>query len=270
MPRNEILRAAMVAAIACGAAAAPSLAEAQARRASCSWDSPGQDKYTGGPAQALEAYRGLFTESQFAELQAMMATRRFTEQVVITRDTIVGSSGLYSYAPEIRDMHFGAGAVCTNTTRTGWAAGATMRAIVLAPSGANDALLLPEGCGNWARVQIRRASVPAGPSPLDGWTTGAGRSAAPAPSVGPTPEEPRQDRPAMTDREKFDAQRKARSTPQLWTGQGTGTPRAAPQIEPDAGGQLVLTVPEPSSGWMVGMALAAGLVATRRKKGAKK
>lgn len=204
--------------------------------ATCSWDRPGLDPYSGPASEAINRYRDVFTPAQIASLQRMAAERKFTERVFIDRDQVIGAR--YRYGAALERMHFGAGKVCGRTTRSGWPAGYRMEAVTLVVPGATHALILPAGCGNWSLVRLL-------PAVLDEWT----------PAVEAPAERP------LTPREQFDAQRAEASRPRIWLGQGDALPWV-----PDGQPEAASAVPEPPT-WGVLAFAALGFVLARRQRG---
>ena len=141
----------------------------------CSWDHPGVDPFTGSLVESVDRYTDIPADVR-AVLKQRMATRQYDDLVTIRRDAIAGRD---TYAPEIRDMHFGAGRVCRSVTRTRWAADHVERGLVYCASG--HCLLVPTVCRNLSRI-ARLAQQPAGaaaPSPAGPGAVGS-RGAAPA------------------------------------------------------------------------------------------
>ena len=115
--------------------------------ASCSWDAPGADRYTGSVAAAIVAY-GLPIDTQSA-LIAAFERREFTDTVVIDRDSIRGQR--HDYSPDIRSMHFGgAGRICSSVTRAGWSAEHVETALVICAG--DQCIAWPAVCGNVFRL----------------------------------------------------------------------------------------------------------------------
>lgn len=141
------------------------LATAGATLPHCSWDRPGVDPFMGDVVAAVDRYRDIPAATR-DRLKARMKARRYDDIAVITRDAIQGQAG---YAPEIRDMHFGAGAVCASVTRVRWTAAMQERGLVYCEDG--HCILVPTVCRNVSRV--RRLDKPAAAG-----GAGAGRVAA--------------------------------------------------------------------------------------------
>ncbi len=129
------------------------LASAGATLPHCSWDRPGVDPFMGDVVAAVDRYRDIPAATR-DKLKARMKARRYDDIAVITRDAIQGQAG---YAPEIRDMHFGAGAVCASVTRLRWTAAMQERGLVYCEDG--HCILVPTVCRNVSR--IRRLDQPA-------------------------------------------------------------------------------------------------------------
>ncbi len=113
----------------------------------CDWNTPGADRYTGTVAAAIAAY-GLPLATQRALIEAFQA-RRFTDSVVIDRDSIRGKT--HDYEPDIRAMHFGSrGRVCGSVTRARWTPEHTETALVVCADA--ECIAWPAVCGNVFRL----------------------------------------------------------------------------------------------------------------------
>ncbi len=128
----------------------------------CHWNHPGADSFTGDLAAAVDRYRDLPPDVRH-RLKARMAAHDYDDLVDISRDEISGRRG---YAPEIRDMHFGEGRVCSSVDRSGWTEMHRERGLVYCEDG--HCLLIPTVCRNLSRIS-RLPGDPAGP--LAGPTT---------------------------------------------------------------------------------------------------
>ncbi|RZJ11545.1 MAG: hypothetical protein EOP39_05970 [Rubrivivax sp.] len=125
----------------------------------CSWDRPGVNPFMGDVVAAVDRYQDIPAATR-EKLKARMKARAYDDIAVIERDAIKGQ-GTASYAPEIRDMHFGPGAVCKTVTRARWAAATQERGLVYCEDG--QCILVPTVCRNVSR--IRRLDKPAAVSP---------------------------------------------------------------------------------------------------------
>ena len=120
---------------------------------SCSWDHPGVNPFMGDVVAAVDRYRDIPPDVR-ATLKARMAQHQYDDVVTIGRDRISGNSS-YDYDRSLRDMHFGAGAVCTNVTRSKWSAKAEQRALVYCEK--NQCIVVPTICRNVSRISRRNA-----------------------------------------------------------------------------------------------------------------
>ncbi|MBW8843680.1 MAG: MHFG family PEP-CTERM protein [Burkholderiales bacterium] len=123
----------------------------------CSWDRPGVNPFMGDVVAAVDHYQDIPVATR-EKLKARMKARSYDDIAVIERDGIKGKG---SYAPEIRDMHFGPGAVCRSVTRTKWTATMQERGLVYCEDG--QCILVPTVCRNVSR--IRRLDKPAAVAP---------------------------------------------------------------------------------------------------------
>jgi hypothetical protein len=152
----------------------------------CSWDRPGVNPFMGDVVAAVDHYPDIPAATR-EKLKARMKARSYDDIAVIERDGIKGKG---TYAPEIRDMHFGPGAVCRTVTRVKWTATTQERGLVYCEDG--QCILVPTVCRNVSR--IRRLSAPAAVAPAQtanvASSAGAGEDVAPlefeAPAAGPT------------------------------------------------------------------------------------
>lgn len=123
----------------------------------CNWDRPGANPFMGDVVAAVDRYTDIPAATR-SKLQARMKARQYDEIALIQRDGIQGQS---RYESEIRDMHFGAGAVCRTVTRSQWTAKMQERGLVYCEDG--QCILVPTVCRNVSR--IRRAAPPAAVAP---------------------------------------------------------------------------------------------------------
>lgn len=121
--------------------------------ASCSWNSPGQDPFMGDVVAAVDRYRDI-PSSIRERLKSRMAQRQYDDFVTIRRESI---DGKHSYAPGIRDMHFGNNRLCLAVNRGKWPDSMTERGLVYCESG--HCLIVPTVCRNVSR--ITRHEIPA-------------------------------------------------------------------------------------------------------------
>lgn len=123
----------------------------------CSWDRPGVNPFMGDVIAAVDRYKDIPAATR-EKLKARMKARSYDDIAVIERDAIKGKA---EYAPEIRDMHFGPGAVCQTVTRAKWTATTQERGLVYCEDG--QCILVPTVCRNVSR--IRRLDKPAAAAP---------------------------------------------------------------------------------------------------------
>jgi hypothetical protein len=115
--------------------------------ASCAWEAPGADRYTGNVPAAVDHYTD-WPASVRESLKQRMERRQYDEVVTIRRDSIDGAS---RYASSIRDMHFGSkGKVCATVDRSMWEASAVERGLVYCEG--DSCVLVPTVCGNVSRI----------------------------------------------------------------------------------------------------------------------
>jgi hypothetical protein len=141
----------------------------------------------GDVVAAVDRYQDIPAATR-AKLKARMKARSYDDIAVIERDAI-RSQGKAEYAPEIRDMHFGPGAICRTVTRTKWTAKTQERGLVYCEDG--QCILVPTVCRNVSRV--RRLDKPSAVAPSSATnmasSTREGENAAPLefepPAAGP-------------------------------------------------------------------------------------
>lgn len=186
MKRALLHAVACVALAADMAQAAPGTAKpasATAVGASCDWNNPGHNRYTGSAAAALQRQQraGLITADEARQIAQAMA-RRQHDVATITATTITSARHLYS--PVLHGMHFGAASMCTTAAdRSRWPATLSMQALVYcADTGA--CAVGPAACTNWAVT--RRLSGAAGGQPGARTLAAAGDAGGPGlPSLAP-------------------------------------------------------------------------------------
>lgn len=123
----------------------------------CSWDRPGVNAFMGDVVAAVDRYTDIPAATR-QKLKARMKARSYDDIALIERDRIQGQA---AYAPEIRDMHFGPGAVCRTVTRSKWTATTQERGLVYCEDG--QCILVPTVCRNVSR--IRRLDKPVAVAP---------------------------------------------------------------------------------------------------------
>jgi hypothetical protein len=152
------------------AAPASALAATAAAGGTCSWNDPGHNRYRGTLSAAVDRYTDIPAPVR-ERLKARMTSFRYDEMAAIRRDSITGHA---RYAPEIRDMHFGAGQVCGQVDRSRWDEHMVERGLVYCEG--EHCLIVPTVCRNVSRVtrlatpeQVRADNAGAVPgSPLAG------------------------------------------------------------------------------------------------------
>jgi hypothetical protein len=163
------------------AAAAPATA--------CSWNDPGHNPYRGNIAAAVDRYTDIPAPVR-ERLKARMATFRYDEMAAIRRDSITGRA---RYAPEIRDMHFGAGQVCSTVDRSRWTDDMVERGLVYCEG--KHCLIVPTVCRNVSRITRLATPDDVHATTVDGGTPAAGSGALPSGAAMPTPALPGADVP---------------------------------------------------------------------------
>lgn len=114
--------------------------------AACSWNNPGHNPYSGEVPAAIDSYKDIPAEVR-KKLKARMEKRKYDDLAVIRRDSIDGYDTSYS---DLRSMHFGKGSVCTQVSRSGWAA--KHEEIGLVYCEAEHCVIVPTVCRNVSRV----------------------------------------------------------------------------------------------------------------------
>ncbi len=124
----------------------------------CSWDRPGVNPFMGDVVAAVDRYQDIPAATR-DKLKARMKARSYDDIAVIGRDAITGKA---SYAPEIRDMHFGPGSVCRTVTRAKWTATTQERGLVYCEDG--QCILVPTVCRNVSRITRKESPRAVAPS----------------------------------------------------------------------------------------------------------
>lgn len=252
----------------------------------CAWDKPGANPFMGDVVAAVDRYQDIPSNTR-AKLKARMQARSYDDIAVIGRDAVKGRG---DYAPEIREMHFGAGSVCRTVTRTQWTSTMQERGLVYCEEG--HCILVPTVCRNVSRITRLAAPRATGPAQGD-IVTAAGPEAAPldfdAPSAGPLAEAlPGSFQPAAAAPINSDPG----AGPGAGAGDGPGTNArgtfagfSGGQLSPAAGLLLptqfgkptiaggpdllrdtVTAVPEPSTWALLAIGLLAVMYGARRKR----
>jgi hypothetical protein len=137
---------------------------------SCSWDSPGANRYTGNVPAAVHNYTDIPKPIRDA-LFKRMEKRQFDEVADITKHKIVGK---HEYS-NLRDMHFGKNTICATVSRDKWKDSALERALIYCEQ--NYCVAVPTICGNVSRITRLEKAAPTSPARSD---------------VSPKPERPEQ------------------------------------------------------------------------------
>lgn len=119
---------------------------------SCSWDSPGANRFTGDASAAVQQYE--MPQSIRNRLSERLRQHDFDEVVKITRDSIRGEAEY----DDLREMFFGENRLCRSVSRQKWSPSAVERGLVFCEG--EYCVLLPTVCGNLSRVSRVRAREP--------------------------------------------------------------------------------------------------------------
>lgn len=128
------------------------LAAALTAKPDCSWDRPGVNPFMGDVVLAVDRYTDIAPEVR-TRLKQRMQARQYDDMVSIRRDSIAGK---FNYDPALRDMHFGAGAVCAQVSRSKWSAVAEERGLVYCEQ--DQCIIVPTICRNVSRITRRAAA----------------------------------------------------------------------------------------------------------------
>jgi PEP-CTERM motif len=128
----------------------------------CAWDRPGHTPFMGNVVTAVDRYTDIPQPIREA-LKRRMAARQYDEIASIERDAI---KGRFKYAPDIREMHFANGQVCTTVTRNSWTSAMVERGLVYCESG--HCIIVPTVCRNVARITRLTDRVAGGEGRRDG------------------------------------------------------------------------------------------------------
>ncbi len=245
----------------------------------CSWDRPGVNPFMGDVVAAVDRYQDIPAATR-DKLKARMKARRYDDVAVIERDAIKGQA---SYGPEIRDMHFGPGAICRTVTRTKWTAKTQERGLVYCEDG--QCILVPTVCRNVSRIR-RLDARPSAVAPSSAMnvasSTREAESTAPlefeAPSAGPmasTPAESFAQGAGMPSLAQTPSQPTTSSLATLGstpaqtpvTGGGSSFPTIVSTGMPALPPAVVTVVPEPQTWAMAAAGLLVVACRARRHRG---
>lgn len=137
--------------------------------ATCSWDAPGANKFTGDRAAAVDHYTDIPKDVR-SVLRDRILRRQYDDTVSITRNTI--GSQKHDYVPEISGMHFGANSLCQTVARDKWKPGQVERALVFCEG--QYCIAIPTVCGNVGRLTRLPQSQPAATSAAPASSEGGG------------------------------------------------------------------------------------------------
>jgi len=138
----------------------------------CSWAHPGANPYRGVPAAVLADFA--MADETRRQLRGLMAARRYTDVVTITRDRIAGQ---HAYS-DLRQMHSGHGQVCHGSVdRSAWSPTHEERALVYCVG--ETCVLVPTVCNNVSLVTRQPEEDPL--------QSGADEPIDISPAAGPTP-----------------------------------------------------------------------------------
>lgn len=177
--------------------------------ASCSWDNPGANRYTGNVPAAVHHYTDIPLNIR-NRLQSRMEKHQYDEMVVITGAGIVGND-IYV---DLRDMHFGENKLCRNVSQQKWSYRAKERGLIYCED--KHCIIVPTVCGNVSRVT---KIVP------------------------------------------MDEPEKKKKLPELVPEQE----EIPKELVPEVPKKITNTVPEPSSFFLVALAIATGFFVRKRK-----
>jgi hypothetical protein len=138
----------------------------------CSWAHPGANPYRGVPAAVLADFA--MADDTRRQLRVLMAARRYTDVVTITRDHIAGQ---HAYS-DLRQMHSGHGQVCHGSVdRSAWSPTHEERALVYCVG--ETCVVVPTVCNNVSLVTRQPEEDPL--------QSGADEPIDISPAAGPTP-----------------------------------------------------------------------------------
>lgn len=119
----------------------------------CSWAHPGANPYRGDPPAALADFS--MSDDTRRQLRVLMAARRYTDVVTITRDGIAGE---HSYG-DLRQMHSGHGQLCHgNVDRSAWSPTHEERGLVYCVG--ETCVVVPTVCNNVSLLTRRPDEAP--------------------------------------------------------------------------------------------------------------
>lgn len=136
---------------------------------SCSWDSPGANRYIGTAANAVNNYTDIPKPVRDILIKRM-DSKKYDDIVEITRNSISGKN-VYS---DLRDMHFGKNQICKSVTREKWKTTALERALIYCEQG--YCIAAPTVCGNISRISKKEDEEIIDPPTSAGSNSLGGRS----------------------------------------------------------------------------------------------
>lgn len=124
--------------------------------ASCSWDNPGANPYSGPVPVAVQRYTEI-PKATRDKLQSRMESRKYDEVVTIGRDFIAGENEYEN----LRSMHFGKNKICQTVSRTKWKPDAVERGLVYCED--SHCVIVPTVCNNVSLVTRKARVAPLAP-----------------------------------------------------------------------------------------------------------
>jgi hypothetical protein len=112
----------------------------------CDWNNVGAAPYMGTMVSCVDSYTDISAVDR-AKLKQMIGDRAYTDDVMISRDKI---EGMYSYDPQMWDMHWQGGVCKGMVDRSKWPAEKRERAYVYTTG--NVSVIIPFACRNCART----------------------------------------------------------------------------------------------------------------------
>ena len=120
-----------------------------AAHAACDWNKPGSNPQTGDKIASLRSYAGEIPASILEEIAQKMRTRKFDDQIIITRNAMKGKNDYHNQ----RDMHWANNRMCKGEViRSSWKDSDSVGALVYTVSGYSVAVA--SVCGNVFRLTM--------------------------------------------------------------------------------------------------------------------